>query len=321
MSPDSKAGRPQYGFSEDASVAPPGIIVKGVGGLYTVHTEDGRMLQAKPRGVFRRKRLVPTVGDRVEYERSGDPDIPYVITSISKRKNLMLRPPISNLDVLILTFSTKQPVPYLEMLDKLLILCAKEGIRPAIWITKMDLDPEFGERLRAVYSDAGYDVLCSTNTEPIPPDILPKYFEGNTVGFAGQSGVGKSTLCNMLTGIPEREVGVISDRLNTGKHTTRHVELSPFMGGYLADSPGFSNLDVLRMQLETKDIRLGYNELNRIIGKCRFEDCMHTGEKGCAIDDARMDPGRLLRYRSMIRETLSISASGINYGEKKHGGL
>jgi len=262
--------------------------------------------------------MVPTVGDRVGYEKSGDPDIPFVISSISRRKNLMLRPPISNLDVLILTFSTQQPVPYLEMLDKLLILCAQNAIRPVIWITKMDLDPEFGESFRSVYSDAGYDVVCSTNTEPFPSEILPKYFAGNIVGFAGQSGVGKSTLCNMLTGISEREVGIISERLNTGKHTTRHVELYPFEAGYLADSPGFTNLDILRMQVETGDVRLGYNELDRISNKCRFEDCLHIGEKGCAIEEARMDPGRLERYRSFIRETSSKSALKSNDREKKH---
>lgn len=320
MISDERTGRLQSWSGDSKPGLPTGVIIKGVGGLYTIRTGDGQTLLAKPRGIFRKKHLVPTVGDHVGYERSGDPDIPYMIASISQRKNLMLRPPVSNLDVLILTFSTKQPVPYLEMLDKLLILCAKNRIRPVIWITKMDLDPEFGEYFRSVYADAGYDVVCSTNTEPIPPEVLPRYFAGNIVGFAGQSGVGKSTLCNMLTGVPEREVGIISDRLNMGKHTTRHVELYPFKDGYLADSPGFTNLDILRMQVETGDVRLGYNELNRIDGKCRFEDCLHIGEKGCAIEEARMDPGRLERYRSMIRETSSKNISKSNNREKKHDG-
>ncbi|MBN1891554.1 MAG: ribosome small subunit-dependent GTPase A [Clostridiales bacterium] len=291
----------------DASDTSHGIIVKGIGGLYTIMTDSGEAVHAKPRGIFRKKRTVPTVGDRVDFEPSGDPDIPFVITTISPRKNRMLRPPISNLDVLILTFSTKQPVPYLEMLDKLIILCVNNAIQPVIWITKMDLDPEYGEYFRSVYSDAGYEVVCSTHTEPIDPKVLNQYFCGNIVGFAGQSGVGKSTLCNMLTGVSEREVGKISERLNMGKHTTRHVELYPFDGGYLADSPGFTNLDILRTELNTEDIKLGYNELDRIRGKCRFDDCLHIGEKGCAVEEAQMDPGRLERYRSFIREALSKS--------------
>lgn len=282
-----------------------GVIVKGVGGLYTIRADDGHRIRAKPRGILRRKRLVPTVGDRVEYESSGDPDIPYVITSIYPRKNLMLRPPISNLDVLVLTFSTRHPTPYFELLDKLLILCAQNKIHPLIWITKMDLDPELGGHFRSVYENAGYDVVCSSHSEPIDPSLFSRFITGKIVGFAGQSGVGKSTLCNMLTGISEREVGKISNRLNRGKHTTRHVELYPFGDGFLADSPGFSNLDILRTKLSEKDILLGYNELSRIAGKCRFDNCLHIGEKGCAIDQTEMDPERLRRYRSLVREAMA----------------
>ena len=206
------------------------------------------------------------------------------------------------------------------MLDKLLILCAQNSIQPVIWITKMDLDPEFGEYFRSVYADAGCDVICSTNTEPLDPSAFVRYFRGNVVGFAGQSGVGKSTLCNMLTGISEREVGRISERLNMGKHTTRHVELYPFGDGFLADSPGFTNLDILRMEVEPEDIRLGYNELNGILGKCQFDNCLHIGEKGCAIEEARMDAGRLERYRSFIRGASSKTATKSNDREKMHGG-
>lgn len=295
-----------------------GIIVKGVGGLYTVRLDEGEIIRAKPRGIFRKRKITPTIGDRVQCEKSGDPDIPYVITSVGPRRNLILRPSIANLDVLILTFSIRQPSPYLEMLDKLLILCAKSDIQPVIWITKMDLDPESGEEFRSVYANAGYDVVCSTHTEPIDPEILNHYFGGNIVGFAGQSGVGKSTLCNMLTGVSEREVGRISERLNLGKHTTRHVELYPFLDGYLADSPGFTNLDILRMQIETEDIRLGYNELKAIEGKCKFDDCLHIGEKGCAVAEARIDPGRLERYRAFIREYASLNVYKNTDREKKN---
>lgn len=296
-----------------------GTIVKGVGGTYTVRTTSGSFILATPRGLFRKKRMTPTVGDRVSVISSGDPDIPYVITEIHPRKNLLVRPSIANVDVLILTFSTKQPSPYYELLDKLLILCIKNTIHPVIWITKMDLDPGLCSHFRDVYESAGFEVICSSNTEPIEERLVGRYFDGNTVGFAGQSGVGKSTLCNLLTGIPERRVGKISERLNLGKHTTRHVELFSIGEGFLIDSPGFTNLNILEMNVEIEDILAGYPEIERSGINCRFDDCLHIGEQGCAIEKVQMDDGRLSRYREFIRSANSQTFSKPADREKKHG--
>lgn len=296
-----------------------GTIVKGVGGLYTIRTSDGTFVLATPRGILRRKKIIPTVGDRVEIEDSGDPDVPFIISDVLPRKNLLIRPSISNIDVLILTISTQKPVPYFEMLDKMLILCIKHSIFPVIWITKMDLDSDAGEMTRSVYEKAGFDVLCSKESDVVDEKLFQKYFEGNSVGFAGQSGVGKSTLCNMITGLSEREVGIVSDRNNTGKHTTRHVELFPIGSGYLIDSPGFTNLDIIETDIEIQDIINGFPELAAIDGKCQFDDCRHIGELGCRISDANMDAGRLERYRIIIRQAEERDKNRTTGREKKHG--
>lgn len=301
------------------TIAFPGTIVKGVGGLYTIRKSDGTLVLATPRGILRRKNIVPTVGDRVNIEDSGDPDIPFIISDVLPRKNLLIRPSISNVDVLILTLSTQKPMPYFEMLDKMLILCVKHSIHPVIWITKMDLDPDAGQNIRSIYEKAGFDVLCSAETDTVDEALFQRYFDGNTVGFAGQSGVGKSTLCNILTGISERKVGTVSERKKSGKHTTRHVELFPIGSGYLIDSPGFTNLDIIETDIEISDIMNGYPELTSIDGRCQFDDCRHIGELGCKISDAEMDPGRLERYRLIIRQTEDRDNNRITGREKKHG--
>ncbi len=298
-----------------------GTIVKGVGGLYTIRTADGTFVMASPRGILRKRKIVPTVGDRVDIEASGDPDVPFIISDVLPRKNLLIRPSISNVDVLILTISTQKPVPYFEMLDKMLILCIKNSIRPVIWITKMDLDPDEGENIRTVYEKAGFDVLCSAESDAMNDKLLQKYFDGNTVGFAGQSGVGKSTLCNKITGISEREVGMVSERNNSGKHTTRHVELFPMGNGFLIDSPGFTNLDILMTDVGISDIMNGYPELTAIEEKCHFDDCRHVGELGCRIPDANMDSGRLDRYRLILRQVEDRDNNRTTGREKNYGKL
>lgn len=284
----------------EAGIVLTGTIVKGVGGSYEIHLSGNHVVLAKPRGIFRKEKITPTVGDHVEIEPSGDPDTPYMICSILPRKNLMIRPSVANVDIMILTISPVDPQPDLKLLDKLIILCAKQKIRPVIWLTKTDLDASEADRIRTIYQGAGYDVFSSSLDEPLDYEYIGPLFQGNTVGFAGQSGVGKSTICNILTGYTGMEVGAISERLHRGKHTTRHVELFPVVNGYLMDTPGFSSLEITDIGLETDDVQLGYPELKRIEGKCRFQDCRHIGEFGCAVDEASMDPERLTRYREFV---------------------
>ena len=277
-----------------------GRIVKGIGGSYTILLEEGGSVFAKPRGIFRNRKVIPTVGDYCAVEPSGDPDIPYTIVSIKERKNLLIRPSVANIDVLIIAVSTTDPEPDLKLLDKLLILCPKLDITPLIWLTKTDLSREKADALIKIYSDAGFRVEQSSHDQILPKEKIREIFSGNTVGIAGQSGVGKSTLCHRLTGMDHIEVGDISERLHRGKHTTRHVEIFPFEGGFLIDTPGFSSLDVDRIGIEEADLLGGYPELLRIAGKCRFLDCRHNGELGCAVEESGISDGRLARYREFL---------------------
>ena len=277
-----------------------GRITKGVGGAYTIMLSGGEFVLAKPRGIFRNRKMTPTVGDFCTVGPSGDPDIPYTIEDIRERKNVLVRPSVANIDILIITMAVIDPQPDLKLLDKLLIICASLDIEPIIWLTKVDLSTEKALELKTEYSSAGYRVVCSSKEEMLDQELIHEIFTGHTVGIAGQSGVGKSTLCHRLTGMDEIEVGHISERLRRGKHTTRHVELFPFENGFLIDTPGFSSLDIAEIGLSVEDVILGYPELLKIAGQCRFQDCRHRGEAGCAIENAEISEGRLARYRELL---------------------
>jgi len=277
-----------------------GRIIKGVGGEYTILLGNDSEVLAKPRGVFRNRNMKPAVGDYCLVEESGDPDIPYTISEIFPRKNLLIRPSVANIDVLIIAISVIDPEPDLKLLDKLLILCEKLDISPIILLTKTDLDKEKASVLQNEYGNAGFRVLCSSKEETLPDDIVEEIFRDSTVGIAGQSGVGKSTLCHKLTGMDHIEVGDISDRLKRGKHTTRHVELFRYRNGFLIDTPGFSSLDIDKIGIEVEDVIGGYPELLSISGKCRFQDCRHKGELGCKIEESGISQGRLSRYREFL---------------------
>ncbi len=292
-------------ISENSSEDKFGVIIKGVGGAYTIQTQSGQVL-AKPRGIFRKNKQTPTVGDHVLLVASGDPDFPYVIDSIEPRRNLFIRPPVANLDIVILTLAVQKPAPDLKLLDKMLILCGVKDVTPVIWITKKDLDPEKAEEIRQIYQKTGFQIFISSQEDDFSAAAMEALFLGHTVGFAGQSGVGKSTLCNLLTGFSDMEIGQISLRLGRGKHTTRHVELFPAKGGFLIDTPGFSSLELEALQVSPEEVVLGYPELRILTNQCRFQDCKHMGELGCALKEDMIDPGRLERYREFVNELVKI---------------
>ena len=279
-----------------------GIIIKGVGGAYEICLENHEVVGAKPRGLFRNTGTVPTVGDQVEIEESGDPDFPYMITEIYPRKNILVRPPISNLDTLVITISAKMPKPDYTLIDKLLILCGKNKIHPVIWITKIDLAPKKADEIGIMYGKAGFTIVMSSMEMDIKSIFPEELYAKKIISFAGQSGVGKSTLCNALVQSEFMEVGAVSKKLKRGKHTTRHVELIPFGNGYIADTPGFSSLRLPDLGIETNDVILGYPELAQIQDQCRFQDCKHIGEEGCAEDQAEIDEQRFNRYREFVSQ-------------------
>ena len=286
-----------------------GIITKGVGGIYTVRICDGtgiRKVYCSVRGIFRQKDFIPQAGDTVYIEDSGDVDIPYVISAFGPRRNSLLRPPLANVDYLLLTFSVTNPVPDLKLLDKMLIISGVLGIKPVIIFTKSDLGKEEADNLAGIYMNAGFDVMISSPESPVSKETLMSLTGSGIAAFAGPSGVGKSSLCNRILGTRAMETNEISAKLKRGKHTTRHCELHDFGSGFITDTPGFTSLSLFELGITHKDICRGYPEIMRYTHDCRYDDCGHVGEAGCAVDEAfqkcMIDEGRMSRYREFYKE-------------------
>lgn len=283
-----------------------GLVTKGVGGTYTVlinGTTDRVLCQI--RGGIRKKRITPAVGDYVVISESGDPDIPYIIEKISERKNSLVRPPVANVDFMVLTFAVKDPEPDLKLLDKMLIICSSLDIKPIVVFTKADLDPSEANRLYDIYIKAGYQCFVSNLDNPVDREHLKEIIGKGVAGFAGPSGVGKSTLCNHLLEETTMLVGDISERLKRGKHTTRHVELFEYGEGFILDTPGFTSLDLFELGIDYEYVINGYPEIIEASEQCKFADCRHLNEKECHVLEllgSEIDQGRYDRYKEFYEE-------------------
>ena len=281
---------------------PNGLIIRGVGGQYWV--DDGSSAEpraAKALGIFRLQEIKPLAGDKVTFIETGDPLVPLQITFIHERRNALQRPPIANLDGLIITFSLQDPAPDRYLIDKLLIVCAEHNIEPILVLTKTDQhqpdDEAAADSLLEPYIKAGFRVLRTGFDQPVSREELRQLLKGRVVAFAGQSGVGKSTLLNDLFGMELMPTGEISAKAGRGRHTTRHVELFPFADGYIADTPGFSSLDLETLAVTPEAVVAAYPEIAAAECYSRFVSCRHIGETGCAVAFDQVDAGRLERYR------------------------
>lgn len=280
-------------------------ILRGVAGVYLLHNpETGFKAKAKPRGLFRKFDQSPLPGDLVEYESSDDPGIPWVITRILERKNELRRPPLANLDKLFLTAAAELPRADYHYLDRMLACCMFEGIEPILLLTKCDLPgtEEAIEYFKAYYGPSGFSYYLVSLEDDKVLSCLREHTHASLVAFAGQSGVGKSTLMNRLLGKEHLETGDISRQGGRGRQTTRSTEIYAMDDGYLADTPGFQSLNIETLDLEGPDLLLAYPELQAIQHECRFADCHHLGELGCAVDHAQIHPDRLEIYRKLRRD-------------------
>ena len=285
-----------------------GVVVKGLGGLFEVLTENGR-IACRARGTLKRDEEKVLIGDRVELDR---PDGEYVIAKVQPRKNSLIRPPIANLDALYCVIAAARPAPALETLDKLLAIAENKTVRAAIVVTKTDGDREAGETYAALYRKVGYPVfsvssLSGEGIDELKADLTAQLASGGTAAFAGASGVGKSTLLNRLLPGASLETGEISRRVERGRHTTRHVELFPESGGFVADTPGFSMLDFARFDFfSLSELFDAFPEFAAYRGKCRYADCTHTGEgpDECAVAravrDGQIPQSRHDSYRALF---------------------
>ena len=274
-----------------------GQIRKALSGFYYVLDQDGeRYIQCRGRGVFRNRQITPLVGDFVDYE--ADNDLEGTITHVHERKNELVRPPISNIDQAILVFSAKQPDFHPLLLDRFLTAIESFSIEPVICLTKMDLlkeeEKENLQRYISDYEKIGYEVIPTFKEDPALAERLLPVLEEKTSVLAGQSGVGKSTLLNTILPSLKLKTDDISQALNRGKHTTRHVELIKVNNGLLADTPGFSSFDF--DTIEKEELSACFPEMAKRSGNCKFRECLHFNEPKCAIKKA-VEAGEIPDYR------------------------
>jgi ribosome biogenesis GTPase / thiamine phosphate phosphatase len=274
---------------------PEGKIIKALSGFYYVLGKEG-IIQCRGRGVFRKNKVTPLVGDEVSYQAENETD--GYIMEVKERKNELVRPPIANVDQAILVFSAVEPDFSTALLDRFLVLVEYNHIRPLICITKVDLlENGFGklEQYAADYRNAGYEViLASSETQEGLEELYP-YLEGKISVFAGQSGVGKSSLLNALRPELELKTNGISHHLGRGRHTTRHVELIKIGdSGLVADTPGFSSLEFT--EIEPTELNFCFPDIEQISEDCKFRGCLHVSEPKCAVK-AAVEAGRIPEYR------------------------
>lgn len=267
-----------------------GRIIKSVGGIYEVETADGNF-SCKARGVFRNKGVSPYTGDfvRVSVEENAEP----LIVEIFQRKNEIIRPPMANLDAVLLVISACEPYPNAYVIDKLMAVFESKGIETVPVFTKQDKSDS--SQLIDVYESLGYRCFRVDNTTGQGAQQVKEYISGKTVALIGNSGVGKSSLINCIFPELARATGEISKKLGRGRHTTREVTLYPFGDGYIADTPGFSTVEVNRYaDIPKEELKYCFREMAQ--AECRFSNCVHLKEAGCTVTE-RLKKGEIAKSR------------------------
>lgn len=273
-----------------------GKIIKGIAGFYYVHDGHSKIYECKAKGVFRNKKIKPLVGDDVEFTVLDQEICEGNIISILPRKNVLIRPAVSNIDQAVVIFSVTHPEPNLNLLDRFLVMMEVQQIPVILCFNKIDLIPrDFMEQYRTVYEHAGYHVCFTSAHEQLGIEQLKTMVKGKTTVLAGPSGVGKSSITNLIFPGARMEIGNISKKIQRGKHTTRHSELF-FIGDstFMMDTPGFSSMYIENM--EANQLKDYFPEFESYEENCKFLGCVHIGETICGVKEALAD-GKLSRSR------------------------
>lgn len=284
-----------------------GLITKGIGGFYYVEA-SGKTYECKARGVFRKNKVTPFVGDHVNIslESNGKGSIEEILP----RRNFLTRPPISNIDQLIIVVSVCEPVPSTLIIDKTIAAAEDKGIEPIIVVSKSDLQDS--QWLREIYGKTGipYYLISSATGEGVSE--IQELLHGKITAFTGNSGVGKSSLLNCIDSSLNLNTGEISQKLGRGKHTTRQVELIKLAdNSYVADTPGFSSIQIERYDIVNKEnLQFCFREFAPYLNQCKFTSCSHTCEKGCAViqavNEGLISTSRHENYVAMYNEVKDL---------------
>jgi ribosome biogenesis GTPase len=283
-----------------------GRIIKGIAGFYYVFTVGSGIWQCRARGIFRKDGKKPLVGDEVEIEITDETDREASVTEIYPRKNELIRPAVANVDQAMVLFAAASPDPDPLLLDRFLVMMERQHVPVFICFNKTDLDDRgIAERWRRIYEACGYEVLLLSARRETGADELRARLKGKVTVMAGPSGVGKSSITNLMRGTDVMETGEISRKLRRGRNTTRHSELILLdETTVICDTPGFTSLYTPDMKKE--ELRFYYPEFLEYEGKCRFSGCVHISEPGCAVK-AALEAGaiseeRYNSYRKLYQE-------------------
>ena len=283
-----------------------GKIVKGIAGFYYVHVVESGLYECKAKGIFRKEKLKPLVGDMVEIDILDETEKKGNIVKILERKNELIRPAVANIDQALVVFAVTKPKPHFNLLDRFLIMMESKDIPVILCFNKKDIatEPEIQE-LKEIYAACGYQMIFTSALEEDNVDEVKQLLRGKTTAIAGPSGVGKSALINIFQPDAKMETGSISEKIERGRHTTRHSELIWIEENtYIMDTPGFSSL--YTNEFEKEELKYYFREFEQYEGQCKFLGCDHIHEPGCrvkqALEEGGIHPVRYQNYLEMYQE-------------------
>ncbi|KMZ55878.1 ribosome small subunit-dependent GTPase A [Dorea sp. D27] len=278
-----------------------GKIIKGIAGFYYVHVVESGVYECKAKGIFRKEKIKPLVGDDVEIEILSGQEKTGNIETVYPRRNELVRPAVANIDQALVVFAVTRPSPHFNLLDRFLVMMESKDIPVILCFNKEDIatDPQVKE-LEEIYARCGCPLLFTSARSGQNLDQVREVLRGRTTAVAGPSGVGKSSIINILQPEANMETGAISSKIERGKHTTRHTELFPVGDdAYIMDTPGFSSLYV--NDFDKEELKQYFPEFAPFEGTCRFNGCDHIHEPGCGVKEA-LEKGLIhhVRYKSYV---------------------
>ena len=283
-----------------------GKIVKGIAGFYYVDVVESGLYECKAKGIFRKEKVKPLVGDWVEITVLDEAKKSGNIVEILERKNELIRPAVANIDQALVVFAVTKPKPHFNLLDRFLVMMESRGIPVILCFNKKDVATEQEiQKLQEIYETCDYQMIFTSAFQKENVEEVKKLLRGKTTAIAGPSGVGKSSLINLLQPEACMETGSISEKIERGKHTTRHSELIRIDADtYIMDTPGFSSL--YTNAFEKEEFKYYFREFALYEGQCKFIGCDHIHEPGCAVkqalEEGKIHPSRYQNYLEMYEE-------------------